>query len=185
MKPVTKFRFAFQDLPRKILAEMATSCPMFWKVKMSLRSRPLFKLTIEVHTPIDLGPCPAGVRQIFAVSGGRFVGERLRGQICPLIGSDLLVARQDGTFRQDVRMLLLTDDGAKVLMTYSGVRRASAEVVARLARGEAVDPSEYYLRTVPFFETSSSEYAWLNGVVSIGLGARVSGGVEYDVFEVL
>jgi hypothetical protein len=152
---------------------------------MPLQVRPLFKLIIEVHSPIDLGPCPAGGRQIFAVSGGSFAGERLRGEISPLIGSDLLIARQDGTFRQDVRMLLLTDDGAKILMTYGGVRRASADVAVRLARGEHVDPSEYYLRITPVFETSSPAHAWLNGVISVGVGARAPGAVEYELFEIL
>jgi hypothetical protein len=48
-------------------------------------------------------------------------------------------------------MLLRTDDGATILMTYRGVRHASTEVNDRLARGESVAPSEYYLRTAPFF----------------------------------
>jgi hypothetical protein len=70
-------------------------------------------------------------------------------------------------------------------MTYSGVRHASPEVNSRIAQGVPVNPSDYYLRTAPFFETSSPKYAWLNKIVSIGLGERQSQGVTYEVFEIL
>ncbi|AGB74306.1 MULTISPECIES: DUF3237 domain-containing protein [Rhizobium] len=152
---------------------------------MELQSRPLFTLYLELHPTIDIGPCPAGVRRIFPVSGGHFEGERLKGRVSPLIGSDLLVTRQDGTFQQDVRVLLEVEDGAYILMTYRGVRHASVEVSERLGRGEAVDPSEYYLRTTPYFETASPAHAWINAIVCVGKGSRVPGGVKYDLFEIL
>jgi hypothetical protein len=62
-----------------------------------------------------------------------------------------------------VRLTLQTDDGALIYMSYRGVRHGSAEVTARLARGERVDPSEYYLRTAPFFETAALQSAWASG----------------------
>jgi hypothetical protein len=152
---------------------------------MPLQSRLLFTLLITLHPTIELGATPAGGRRVFPVSGGRFEGERLNGTVSPLIGSDLLLARSDGSFQQDVRLLLVCDDGAHILMTYRGVRRASASVDERLSRGEPVDASEYYLRTTPYFETASEQYAWLNGIVAVAKGGRSPQGVEYEVFEVL
>jgi hypothetical protein len=152
---------------------------------VSLQSRSLFTLTMTLHPSLDVGQTPAGGRRIFAVSGGRFEGERLRGEVSPLIGSDLLLARSDGTFQQDVRLLLVADDGGLILMTYRGVRRASRDVAERLARGEAVGASEYYLRTTPYFETASPAHEWLNGIVSVAIGARTAEGVEYQVHEIL
>jgi hypothetical protein len=105
--------------------------------------------------------------------------------VLPQAGSDWLLERADGSFQQDVRLTLETDDGALVLMSYRGVRHALPEVSARLARGEQVDRSEYYLRIAPFFETASERYAWLNHLVAVGVGARAPGGVEYEVFAVL
>lgn len=93
------------------------------------------------------------------MSGGRFEGARLAGTILPYTGGDWLLTRGDGSFQQDVRMTLQTDDGALILMTYRGVRYASVEVSAKIARGEPVNRSEYYLRTIPFFETSSERCA--------------------------
>lgn len=152
---------------------------------MSLQSRHLLTLVITLHPALELGQTPAGGRRIFAVSGGHFKGERLKGEVSPLIGSDLLLARADGTFQQDVRLLLVCEDGAHILMTYRGIRRASQAVAERLARGETVDPSEYYLRTTPCFETAAPSHAWLNGIVAIAKGARSAGGVKYEVYEVL
>jgi hypothetical protein len=150
-----------------------------------LKSTHLFTLTIQLHPTIEMGDTPAGKRRIFPVSGGEFAGAKIRGTIMPLIGSDLLLARADGSAQQDVRMLLKTDDGAFVLMTYRGVRHASDAVNARMARGEKVDGSEYYLRTAPFFETSSSRHSWINKIVAVGVGERRGDSVVYEVFEIL
>lgn len=152
---------------------------------MALQSRHLMTLFMTLHPALELGQTPAGSRRIFPVSGGHFRGERLKGEVSPLIGSDLLLGRADGTFQQDVRLLLAADDGGLILMTYRGVRRSSQSVDERLANGEAVDPSEYYLRTTPYFETAAPQHAWLNQIVAVAQGGRRADGVEYDVFEIL
>ena len=150
-----------------------------------LESRHLLTITMKLPPTLELGATPSGNRRVFTVSGGEFSGDRLRGEVLPLASSDLLLVRGDGSSQQDVRLILQTDDGALILMTYRGVRHASAEVSARIARGEQVSPSDYYLRTAPFFETSSSKYAWLNRIVSVGVGERVAHGVKYEIFEIL
>ena len=150
-----------------------------------LKSRHLFTIAMKLPPTLELGDTPAGNRRVFTASGGEFIGDRLRGEVLPQAASDLLLVRADGSFQQDVRLILRTDDGALILMTYRGVRHASPEVSARIARGDRVGPSDYYLRTAPFFETSSSKYAWLNKIVSVGVGERQPDGVSYEVFEIL
>jgi hypothetical protein len=150
-----------------------------------LKSRHLFTITMKLAPTLELGDTPAGNRRVFTVSGGQFVGDRLQGEVLPQAGSDLLLVRTDGSSQQDVRLILRTRDGALILMTYRGVRHASPEVSARIARGERVGPSDYYLRTAPFFETSSPQYSWLNKIVSVGIGERQPDGVTYEVFEIL
>lgn len=134
---------------------------------------------------LELGNTPAGNRRVFTVSGGTFAGDRIRGTVLPEGGSDLLLIRANGSSQQDVRLILKTGDGALFLMTYRGVRHATPEVNARIAAGEVVPPSEYYLRTVPFFETSSSDYTWLNNIVCVGIGERTHDGVTYEIYEIL
>lgn len=150
-----------------------------------LRSRHLFDISIELHPIQTLGATPLGERRVIPVSGGRFTGERLAGRVLPHAGSDLLLGRADGSFAQDVRLTLESDDGRLILMTYRGIRHSSPEVAARLARGETVPPTDYYLRIAPFFETAAPDYAWLNRIVSVGVGERQPNGASYQVFEVL
>jgi len=150
-----------------------------------LKSGHLFTIRMKLPPILELGDTPAGNRRVFTVSGGQFVGDRLRGEVLPQASSDLVVFRADGSYHLDVRLILRTDDSALILMTYRGVRHASPEVSARISRGEQVAASDYYLRTAPFFETSSAKYAWLNKIVSIGIGERQADAVKYEVFEIL
>jgi len=140
---------------------------------------------MKLPPTLDLGDTPAGNRRVFIVLGGQFAGERFRGEVLPQASSDLLLLRADRSYQQDVRLLLRTDDGALILMTYRGIRHATPEIDARVARGEQVAPSDYYLRTAPFFETASAKYQWLNKIVSVGVGERQPDGVKYEVFEIL
>jgi hypothetical protein len=55
----------------------------------------------------------------------------------------------------------------------------------RLARGEEVEPSEYYFRITPRFETGSAKLDWLNRIVAVGVGQRVRAGPIYDIYEIL
>jgi hypothetical protein len=150
-----------------------------------LKSRHLLTIRMKLLPILELGDTPAGKRRVFTVSSGEFIGDRLRGKVLPQAGSDLLLVRGDGSSQQDVRLILRTDDGVLILMTYRGIRHASADVNARIARGERVLASEYYLRTAPFFETSSPNYSWLNKIVSVGIGERTPDAVVYEVFEIL
>ena len=81
--------------------------------------------------------------------------------------------------------MLKTTDDALIAMTYRGVRQGPPEVIARLERGEVVDPASYYFRIAPVFETEASQYAWLNNIVAIGTGHRLADGPVYSIFEVL
>ena len=100
-------------------------------------------------------------------------------------GSDWLLLRRDGVLQLDVRLMLETDDKALIYMTYRGLRHGPADVIAKLGRGEAVDPSLYYFRATPYFETAAEKYAWMNGICCIATGSRAASGPTYHVFQVL
>jgi hypothetical protein len=152
---------------------------------VSIETRELMVLEAELGAPQVVEATPYGVRKIVPVLGGRFTGERLRGRILPDGGHDWAMTRLDGTLVLDVRMVLETDDGAHILLTYRGVRTGPPEILARMSQGEYIDPSEYYFRIVPFFETGSEKYAWLNSIVCVGFGDRPKAGPRYTMHEVL
>ena len=70
-------------------------------------------------------------------------------------------------------------------MAYQGFRSGPPDVLAKVARGEAVDPNSYYYRVSGSFETASPVLTALNTVIVVALGWRTSAGPGYDVFEVL
>jgi hypothetical protein len=149
-----------------------------------LRLQALFKADIELAPAQELGAGPLGRRRIIAITGGRFVGERLSGRVLPG-GADWQVIRADGVAELDARYTLETGDGALIYVRNRGFRHGPAEVLKRLAAGENVDPAQYYMRTTPLFETGDVRYAWLNRMVCVASGARRPAAVELEVFEIL
>jgi len=149
-----------------------------------VRYQPLFDFQIEVKPPSIVGATPGYDRRIGEIAGGRFEGERLRGVILSG-GSDWQSLRTDGATTINVRLVLQTEDGALIAMRYFGVRHGPKEVLERIARGEKVSPSEYYMRVTASFETAAEKYGWLNRIVCVAMGHRVAGGAIYRVFEIL
>jgi len=148
-----------------------------------LRLQPLFRAEITLAPAQELGEAPHGRRRIIPITGGRVSGERLAGRVLPG-GADWQVVRTDGVAELDARYTIETGDGALVYVSNRGVRHGPAEVIRRLAAGEAVDPALYYMRTTPWFETGDERYAWLNRIVSVGTGERRADSVKLDFFEV-
>jgi len=150
----------------------------------TLSSRPLFVLQIDVRKPDIVGATPGYDRRIGEITGGRFEGPKLRGTVVTG-GSDWQSLRRDGATTINVRLLLKTDDDALIAMTYVGVRHGPQAVLDRLAKGETVNPSEYYMRVTATFETAAERYDWLNRMVTVACGHRMGGGAIYQVFEIL
>lgn len=149
-----------------------------------LTLKPLLRAEITLAPALELGETPDGRRRIIAITGGRFSGERLSGTVLPG-GGDWQVIRSDGVAYLDTRYTLQTDDGALVYCRNVGYRHGPADVLKRVAAGEAVDPALYYMRTTPWYETGDARYAWLNKIVCVATGARRAAAVELEVFEVL
>ncbi len=134
----------------------------------SLPVEHLFTLTAAVKVAGTVPSGPAGTRAIVDASSGTFEGPKLKGTVKGP-GGDWVVVRADGTMQLDVRVLLETDDGAHILMTYRGI-------------GE---PGGRSIRSAPLFETGDERYAWLNNVQAVGVGAGGGGQVTYEVYRLL
>lgn len=143
-----------------------------------MQLQPLLKVHIDLAAPQELGR-----RRIVPIVGGSFSGERLSGRVLPG-GADWQIVREDGVADLDARYTLQTQDGALIYVQNRGYRHGPPETMRRLAAGEALDPSLYYMRTTPWFETADSRYTWVNRIVCIATGARLPAAVELEVFEV-
>jgi hypothetical protein len=128
-------------------------------------------LTFTAHTgkAAIVAGAPQGTRGILEVTGGTFEGPRLKGTIAPP-GGDWFTVRAGGSLKLDVRLLLVTDDQANILLTYSGV----------------AIPKEggMHIRIAPLFEAPDGPHAWLNDIQGVGFGELVEGGVRYDIYAV-
>jgi hypothetical protein len=154
------------------------------EVLKRVRTQPLFVMRLDVRKLLIVGATPGAYRRIGVVPGGSFEGERLSGEVLDG-GSDWQTVRNDGATTLNVRLVLKTKDDALICMTYHGVRHGPPDVVERIEKGEVVDPTSYYFRINPLFETAAAKYDWINRVVGVGLGHRSPDGPIYSVFEVL
>lgn len=132
-----------------------------------LLSEFLLDLVIETQPPNNI----AADRLIVPVSGGSFEGPKLRGTIVGP-GGDWMVRRPDGSSLLDVRLVLQTDDGQKIFMSWRGI-------------GYTPPGGTLYARILPMFETGAQKYAWLNNIVSVGVHRAMPGKVAYRVYHIL
>ena len=144
----------------------------------------IYRLEATLAPPLDLGNVAQGLRRIVAQTGGTFTGPELNGKLLPGASADWQIVLSDGTALGDIRYTLQTDAGELLYVQSRGVRHGSAEVLARLARGEDVDASEYTFRTSTQIETAAPRLDWLNRGVFISVGGRQARGVIYEVYLV-
>jgi hypothetical protein len=135
---------------------------------LELESEYLCSLVVELGEVQEIGSGPHGMRRIVPLTGGKIEGPKIKGEVLPF-GADWVLIRPDGVFQLDVRATIRTDDDELVYATYGGV----------------VDSSRDYFRTIHTFETGAEKYSWLNKIVCVGIGKRVNGEVEYEIYQIL
>lgn len=143
----------------------------------------VFTIKAEVAAPLSAGAGPLGERLHIAITGGTVEGPRLKGRIIPG-GSDWPLIRHDGTSDIDASYTVIADDETPIFVRSSGLRVSSPSVLTRLRAGEVVDPSEYYFRTFPRFETPAGEHAWLNRHLFVGSACPVGHAIEIAVYKI-
>jgi muconolactone delta-isomerase len=144
----------------------------------------VFRLEATLAPPIDLGDIAGGHRRIVPLTGGTFHGPDINGELLPGASADWQIILPDGTALGDIRYTLQTDDGDLLYVQSRSVRHGSTEVLARLARGDEVDASEYTFRTSTRIETAAPALEWLNKGVFIGVAGRQATGVIYETYLV-
>ena len=140
-------------------------------------------LRVQVGPPMELGEVPRGRRRIIPILGGTFEGPNIRGKVLPG-GADWQIVRADGLAELDTRYALQTEQGSIIYIQNAGMRHAPPAITKKLLAGEAVDPAQVYFKTVPTFETSSSELQWLTRAIFVGTGERYPAEVVIRVWKV-
>jgi len=138
--------------------------------------RPLGTLTIQTDPEglFMLGETSVGRRIIQEFVSVRFDGERLRGAMTGKAGADWLTIDADGHATMDIRVVLLTDDGAHVYVTLDG----RADWSEGLGRGSVFSTAR--------LESGDERYRWVNHLPLVSKGQVVEGGgVAHELFELV
>jgi hypothetical protein len=143
----------------------------------------VFDIEALVAPPVEVGDTPLGARRTIPILGGRVSGPRLSGRLLEG-GVDYQLIRADGLAEIHARYIIETEQGARVYVENTGIRHGPPEAMARLRRGEPVDPALIYFRTVPRFETAAADLNWLQRAIFICTGARFPDRVALRFFEV-
>lgn len=143
----------------------------------------VFSVEVEVAPPVEQGTIAGARRRFIAITGGRVSGPRLSGVVLPG-GGDWQAIHSDGLTVIEARYFLKADDGTVIEITNPGVRAAAPEVIDRLARGEDVDPGEYYFRTTPQFDVPAGPHDWLRRKVFVARAIRRPERIVIDFYSV-
>jgi hypothetical protein len=147
--------------------------------------RLVFHIDAVIGTPVDLGQSADGRRRrIVPHVGGSFTGSELTGNVVPGISGDWQTINPDGSSVGDIRMGLHVTSGANLYLQMRAVRHGPPEVLARLAAGADVDPSEYVFRASAQIETAHPDLDWLNLGVFTVVAGRQPNGASYAVYIV-
>lgn len=142
-----------------------------------------FSIYVTLDPPIEQGNVDGRRKRFVPISGGTVKGPRLQGTVLAG-GGDWQTIGADGLTIVDTRYTLKASDGTVIDIVNPGVRVASPDVTARLARGEPVAPDAYYFRTAPRFSVADGPHDWLRKTVFVGRGIRNPDNVQIDVFTV-
>lgn len=143
------------------------------------------RITADLEAPIEQGTWEGLRRRIVPVNGGSVEGPRFSGRILPGGADWQTLSLTDGLTQLHARYTLQHQDGTIISVVNLGVRRGPAEVMAKLAAGETVEPSSYYFRASPRFEAPPGPHRWLSESTFVCVGKRWPAAVELDIYRVL
>lgn len=143
---------------------------------------PFCELRVEVGQPLDLGDDGFGPARIVPILGGTATGP-IAGRILSG-GTDEQRIGRDGTTRIHARYVIETEGGSLVGVDGQGLRSGPPAVMAALLRGEKVDGSQIYFRTMMRFDTADPALAWINGRIFLSTGKKLPDHVLLQVHQV-
>lgn len=139
-------------------------------------------LAVQVGAPQEVGHTTRGLRRVIPITGGLARGDGWTARVLPG-GADFQLIVNERFAELDARYVLETDAGDMVFVQNHALRSGPPELMARLVRGEPVDPSLIYFRCQPRFETASAALGWICERMFVGTGARHPDQVVMRFFE--
>jgi Protein of unknown function (DUF3237) len=142
-----------------------------------------FSVRATLAAPLEQGEIDGKRARFIAITGGTVSGPRLEGEVLPG-GGDWQTIAPGGLTEVFARYSLKASDGTVIAITNSGVRTATPEVIEKLAKGEDVDPGQYYFRTAARFDVAKGPHEWMKRTLFVARGIRKPDHVVIDFYEV-
>jgi hypothetical protein len=131
----------------------------------------VFRLHAVLGAPLDLGDRRYCGRLIVPLTGGRFTGPELNGNLLPEGSADWRSALPDGTVLGDLRYTLRTERGDLLHVRSRAVR----------CGGPADDQ---LVRATTRLEATARHLDWVNRGVFVSVGALRGAGMTYETYLV-
>jgi hypothetical protein len=103
------------------------------------------------------------------ITSARFEGDRLKASLKGRAAADWAFVEPSGRVLVDARVTLETDDGATILVTYTG--RMNTETAG--------------VYSAMYFETGDPRYQWLTRILGVAKGSFAGDNLDYEVYEVV
>ena len=131
------------------------------------------ELYVAISPAVTVGPSDGGVRRFIPITGGRFSGDGIEGEVLAG-GADWQLTRPGGVTEVLALYSIRTDDGADIVVDNRGIIVPAAGGIG-------------YARTNPRFHAPQGKYDWLNKTVFVGTitPSPQGGAVIIRVFRVL
>ena len=140
-------------------------------------------LSVQVGPAQEVGPTQHGQRRLIPIVGGSASGNGWSARVLPG-GADFQLLVSQNMAELDARYCLETDAGELIYVENRAIRAGPPELIARLVRGEPVDPALIYFRCCPRFETASAALHWITERMFVGTGARYPDSLNMRFFEI-
>jgi hypothetical protein len=146
---------------------------------------PVCALTMVIGKRQLIGDMTDARYQTGAIEIGTVTGPRINGKVVP--GAvDWAKVTPDGILEPEVKLVIETDDGALIYVTYVGVLDMGADFFEKAKRGESAG-KVFHPRTVLRMKSSAPAYAWVNRRQFVGIGfldyGAASPSINYDIYE--
>jgi hypothetical protein len=118
------------------------------------------------------------------MTAGTLKGDRIDARIA-MPGGDWMARSPDGFWRPDVRVQLITDDEAVILLHYTGLVEQTDAFKAAAEANQETSWTDQYMRMIFRFDTGAEKYSWLNTNLFIARGRLIGAAeLEYEIYRV-
>jgi hypothetical protein len=133
----------------------------------------VMEVYLTISAAVTVGPSEHGIRRYIPITGGRFAGAGIRGEVLPG-GADWQLGRADNIVEVNAICSIRSDDGAVIEVENQGIISPANGGIG-------------YARTSPRFHAPQGRYEWLNKTLFVGTiaPAAESGAVIIRIFKVL